>query len=174
MKNAAAGIFFIIALGFGGAAHGQSANSAIAAVWANDGGDKVTQDELRASNGTSVTNSLWDGSTISLFGAMNEVVNFNMILEAPDVLGGERQRHHQQFERSERLGHSLCAAFRKRFVRLDDNGDRGLLRRLPSNSGVERFWRHFGGLSGADVSQTRAMPSTGGGRLCVDGSAGGQ
>jgi hypothetical protein len=83
MKNATAGIFFIIALGFGGAAHGQSASPAIAAVWANDGGDKVTQDELRASNCTSVTNSLWDGSTISLFGAMNEVVNFNMILEAP-------------------------------------------------------------------------------------------
>ena len=83
MKNAAAGIFFIIALGCGCAAHGQSANSAIAAVWANDGGDKVTQDELRASNGTPVTNSLWDGSTISLFGAMNEVVNFNLILEAP-------------------------------------------------------------------------------------------
>src|ERR1700722_8464085 len=83
MKNAAAGIFFIIALGLSCAAHGQSPNSAIAAVWANDGGDKVTQDELRASNGTSVTNSLWDGSTISLFGAMNEVVNFNMVLEAP-------------------------------------------------------------------------------------------
>ena len=55
MKNATAGIFFIIALGFGGAAHAQSASSAIAAVWANDGSDKVTQDELRASNGTPVT-----------------------------------------------------------------------------------------------------------------------
>ena len=45
--------------------------------------DKVTQDELRASNGTPVSNSLWDGSTVTLFGAMNEIVNFNLILEAP-------------------------------------------------------------------------------------------
>jgi hypothetical protein len=56
---------------------------AIYAVWANDGEDKVTQDELRAYNGTSVTNSLWDGNSISLFGAKNEIVNFNLILEAP-------------------------------------------------------------------------------------------
>jgi hypothetical protein len=56
---------------------------AINSVWANDGEDKVTQDELRAYNGTSVTNTLWDGNTISLFGAKNEIVNFNLILEAP-------------------------------------------------------------------------------------------
>jgi hypothetical protein len=55
----------------------------IGAVWANDGEDKVTQDELRASNSTPVANSLWNGNTISLFGAKNEVVNFNLILEAP-------------------------------------------------------------------------------------------
>ncbi len=56
----------------------------ITAAWANDGGDKVTQDELRASGigrgGT--TNGVWDGSTIHLFGARNEVVNFNLVLEA--------------------------------------------------------------------------------------------
>lgn len=65
------------------AAQGQGGGSAINAVWANDGADKVTQDELRASNGTPVANRLWDGSTISLFGGMNEIVNFNLILEAP-------------------------------------------------------------------------------------------
>jgi hypothetical protein len=59
-----------------------SGNTAITAVWANDGEDKVTQDELRASDGQNVTNSLWNGSTISLFGAKNEVVDFNLILEA--------------------------------------------------------------------------------------------
>src|SRR5205809_7453626 len=57
-------------------------SSSITAVWANDGEDKVTQDELRASSGHAVTNSLWDGTTIKLFGAKNEVVNFNLILEA--------------------------------------------------------------------------------------------
>src|SRR5436305_170863 len=58
------------------------AQSSITAIWANDGEDKVTQDELRASNGHAVTNSLWDGTTIKLFGAKNEVINFNLILEA--------------------------------------------------------------------------------------------
>ena len=59
----------------------------ISAVWANEGGDKVTQDELRATNkvenltGT-VLNKAWNGKTISLFGAHNEVVSFNLILEA--------------------------------------------------------------------------------------------
>jgi hypothetical protein len=54
----------------------------ITAVWANDGEDKVTQDESRVSEGKSVVNSLWDGSTITMFGLRNEVVNFNLILEA--------------------------------------------------------------------------------------------
>ena len=53
-------------------------------VWANDGGDKVTQDELRASmDPSSVLNSVWDGAEISLFGARNEVVAFNLVIEAP-------------------------------------------------------------------------------------------
>src|SRR4051812_17148806 len=53
------------------------------AVWANEGGDKVTQDELRATvNAAAVRNSAWDGSTVSIFGARNEVVSFNLILEA--------------------------------------------------------------------------------------------
>ena len=60
------------------------ASSNIAQVWANEGGDKVTRDELRATDDpNAVHNSLWDGTTISLFGARNEVVNFNLVLEAP-------------------------------------------------------------------------------------------
>ncbi|MFA5976373.1 MAG: hypothetical protein WC859_09470, partial [Elusimicrobiota bacterium] len=58
------------------------AASAITAVWANNGEDKVTQDELRATHGTNVKNSVWDGNSISIFGARNEVVAFNVILEA--------------------------------------------------------------------------------------------
>lgn len=63
------------------------AQTAITAIWANDGGDKVSQDELRVSrhveNRTGLTrNRTWDGSTIHLFGAHNEVVSFNLILEA--------------------------------------------------------------------------------------------
>src|SRR5262245_56320245 len=59
------------------------AASGISAVWANDGGDKVTQDDLRVSaRALNVTNSVWDGTQITLFGAKNEVVDFNLILEA--------------------------------------------------------------------------------------------
>ena len=54
-------------------------------AWANEGGDKVTQDDLRLTNKgqAAVTNSVWNGSTVNLFGARNEVVNFNVIIEAP-------------------------------------------------------------------------------------------
>ncbi|HOW98618.1 MAG TPA: DUF4091 domain-containing protein [Kiritimatiellia bacterium] len=55
----------------------------LTAIWANDGGDKVARSECRASaNPGSVTNSLWDGSSVRLFGARNEVLGFALILEA--------------------------------------------------------------------------------------------
>ncbi len=52
-------------------------------IWANNGEDKVTRDELRAARGKDVTNSIWDGERIRLFGARNEVIAFNLIIEAP-------------------------------------------------------------------------------------------
>ena len=62
-----------------------ASSSAISAVWANDGGDKVTQDELRASRGGNVANSIWQSGTVTLFGAKNEVISFNLVLEAATV-----------------------------------------------------------------------------------------
>jgi hypothetical protein len=63
-----------------------SAPGNIARVWANEGGDKVTRDELRAvDDPDAVHNSVWDGVGISLFGARNEVVAFNLVLEAPEA-----------------------------------------------------------------------------------------
>ena len=60
-------------------------NASTLTAWANDGGDKVTQDELRASSDpSSVQNSVWNGESIQVFGARNEVVAFNVILESPD------------------------------------------------------------------------------------------
>jgi len=59
-----------------------SAAAGLTAIWANTGEDKVTRDELRATNGATVTNSVWDGTKISIFGGRNEVVSFNVILEA--------------------------------------------------------------------------------------------
>jgi len=44
----------------------------------------VWRSELRATNDpTSVLNAVWNGTRISLFGARNEVVSFNLVLEAP-------------------------------------------------------------------------------------------
>ena len=73
--------FLICFLFSTGIVRAQTSN--LSAVWANDGGDKVTRDELRASVGPeSVINSMWDGSKIRMFGCRNEVVSFNAILEA--------------------------------------------------------------------------------------------
>ena len=53
------------------------------AVWANTGEDKVTQDELRCTKDSiSVLNTVWNGKEINLFGAKNEVVAFNVIIES--------------------------------------------------------------------------------------------
>jgi hypothetical protein len=67
-----------------GAAMGpRNASAEITAVWANSGDEKVTQDELRATSGsTSTISRAWDGNTIDVFGARNEVVAFNLVLEA--------------------------------------------------------------------------------------------
>jgi hypothetical protein len=56
----------------------------ITSVWVNEGGDKVAQEELRVGqpNGRAVLNHLWDGAKVSLRGAKNEVVNFNIVMEA--------------------------------------------------------------------------------------------
>lgn len=61
----------------------------VTAVWVNDGGDKVVKDELRASLGGDVSNSLWDNKTIRLFGARNEVLNFNVVIECSNDVGKE-------------------------------------------------------------------------------------
>jgi hypothetical protein len=63
------------------------APSNLTGLWANEGGDKVTQDELRVSKKSenltgTVRNNAWDGTTIKLSGARNETVSFNLVLEA--------------------------------------------------------------------------------------------
>ena len=59
------------------------ASADLASVWAVDDGEKVFQDDLthplKAGGGD---NSVWDGSTVSLFAARNETVAFQLILQA--------------------------------------------------------------------------------------------
>lgn len=63
--------------------HFLTAPGPITAVWANTGEDKVTQEELRTATGRRpVLNRSWDGRTVGLFGAKNEIVAFNLVLEA--------------------------------------------------------------------------------------------
>jgi hypothetical protein len=78
-----AGVFFLLLLLNASSLIGAN----ISGVWANEGGDKVTRDELRATNHTEnvtgkVINRAWDGTTVLLSGARNEVVSFNLVLEA--------------------------------------------------------------------------------------------
>lgn len=61
---------------------GEQSSASISSVWANDGLDKVRRDERRGSTGKPVKNSVWDGSSVRLFGARNEVVSFNLVIEA--------------------------------------------------------------------------------------------
>jgi hypothetical protein len=61
-------------------------SQSVTAVWVNDGSDKVVKDELRASQGGSIHNRIWDSNTIHLFGARNEVVNFNTIIECASYM----------------------------------------------------------------------------------------
>lgn len=61
-----------------------TASHAELVIWANNGEDKVTQDDCRATaDAEAVHNSCWDGSQISIFGARNEVLGFSLYLEAP-------------------------------------------------------------------------------------------
>ncbi|MCB0329347.1 MAG: DUF4091 domain-containing protein [Bdellovibrionales bacterium] len=55
----------------------------LAHVWVGHGEDKVTQEELRAEV-EDQRNSLWNGRQVSLQAARNEVVAFNLVLEAPE------------------------------------------------------------------------------------------
>lgn len=53
------------------------------ALWAGEGGDKVAQSEARTRSGCRpIVNRIWDGERISLWGAKNETVNFNVVVEA--------------------------------------------------------------------------------------------
>jgi hypothetical protein len=68
----------LLAALFAGAAH---AATGLTGVWANEGGDKVLRNERRSEAGPP-RNSVWDGTTVRIWGGRNEVVNFALILES--------------------------------------------------------------------------------------------
>jgi hypothetical protein len=54
----------------------------LARVWAVDDGEKVKREDLNHPLATSSDNPVWDGVKIALFGARNEIVAFQLILES--------------------------------------------------------------------------------------------
>src|SRR3954471_4151312 len=60
---------------------------AVRSLWAVNDGEKVERDDLNNSNKR--TNSAWDGHKVKIFGARNEIIAFQLIVEA-DQNGIER------------------------------------------------------------------------------------
>src|SRR5437762_205431 len=56
------------------------ASASVRHVWAVNDGEKVERDDLDNPNKT--TNSAWDGHKIKIFGARNEIIAFQLIVEA--------------------------------------------------------------------------------------------
>ena len=58
------------------------ADAGVRRLWAVNDGEKVERDDTR--HPSAARNSAWDGRTVHLFGARNEVVAFQLIVEADD------------------------------------------------------------------------------------------
>lgn len=58
------------------------AGSGIERIWAVDDGEKVSRDDLQHPLAESPMNATWDGTKITLFGARNEIVAFQLIIQA--------------------------------------------------------------------------------------------
>ena len=54
----------------------------ITRIWAIDDGVKILRDDLNHPSANSYRNLVWDGEKVSLFGARNEVVAFQIMLES--------------------------------------------------------------------------------------------
>src|SRR6266545_4696595 len=57
-----------------------SVSASVAHVWAVNDGEKVERDDLNNPNKSA--NSAWDGHQIKIFGARNEIIAFQLIIEA--------------------------------------------------------------------------------------------
>jgi hypothetical protein len=53
--------------------------AAVRSVWAVNDGEKIARDDLNNPNKS--TNSAWDGHRIKIFGARNEIIAFQLIVE---------------------------------------------------------------------------------------------
>jgi hypothetical protein len=56
--------------------------SGIQRIWAVDDGEKIKREDLQHPLADSSKNMVWDGEKIQIFGARNEIVAFQLIIEA--------------------------------------------------------------------------------------------
>lgn len=61
---------------------GKVSGSGIARIWAVDDGEKIKQDDLGHPLAESPLNTAWDGKKIKIFGAKNEIIAFQVIIQA--------------------------------------------------------------------------------------------
>jgi hypothetical protein len=66
-----------------------SAKASVQRVWAVDDSEKIKKEDLSNPLATSPDNPVWNGSQITLFGAKNEIIAFQVIIEA-DTAGATR------------------------------------------------------------------------------------
>jgi len=57
-------------------------NAGIKRVWAVDDGEKIRREDINSPLASDVNNSVWKNKTANLFGAKNEIIEFQLILEA--------------------------------------------------------------------------------------------
>lgn len=65
-----------------------SSPSGISRIWAVDDGEKIRKDDITNDLATNPANQVWQNKTITLFGARNEIVAFQLIIQA-DTSGAE-------------------------------------------------------------------------------------
>ena len=58
----------------------QSALGSVRTIWAVNDGEKVERDDLNNPNKTA--NSAWDGRKVKIFGSRNEIIAFQLVVEA--------------------------------------------------------------------------------------------
>src|SRR5205085_11648678 len=58
---------------------GMTASASVRVIWAVNDGEKIERDDLN--NANKAANSTWDGHRIKIFGARNEIIAFQLIVE---------------------------------------------------------------------------------------------
>src|SRR5678815_2605198 len=87
MKKVAIQVVMVIAVGVAFFFCASLTPAAVRSVWAVNDGEKIARDDLN--NPNKRENSAWDGHKVKIFGARNEIIAFQLIVEA-DHRGIER------------------------------------------------------------------------------------